>query len=60
MLVAMAGDDFSWAAGDVVEVDDEVGAAFCAEPVGAPRAVPVEDPPAVERRVRRAKETRGA
>lgn len=62
MLVAMAGDDFSWAAGDVVDVDDAMGAALCSEPVDSPRAVPVDgDAPApVERRVRKQRETRAS
>lgn len=57
ILVPISGDAFSWAAGDVVDVDDALATALCAEPGDAPRAETLESSaPAAGRSVRVAKQ----
>lgn len=42
MLVAMAGEGFSWGVDEVVLVDEGLAVALCTEPVDGPRAAPVD------------------
>lgn len=60
MLVSMAGEDFSWAPGEVVEADDGFAAALCSDDGGAPRARRVDDDEPTSAELRAAEAARQA